>query len=359
GSLTFTPLDWSTPKVVTVTGVDNLVTNGTTAFTINNTFATTDPIYADFVGTRSLQGVRLDNEGQLFLPSGDCIYGIGMPPIGIDGQARIEDVDATNYNGATLSVALTANGEAVDKLEIRNAGTSAGQIGVSGSDVTYGGTTIGTFTGGLNLTTLVVSLNANSTPAAMQQLLRSITFVTVTNNPSQVTRGVLFTLNDGLGGTAVAGKSIRVGTVRQTQYQEGGDYGYGVFNGVADIALSQVGNATPWPEGRTRAPQEGLLLDWPDAGTPNESQVLLRVDNFIGTNYWQVPSNAVVVSAELLVQINNTGDGGRLYRMLMPFDSTNDTWNSWGEGVQADGIEARSVYESQLGVEDGSGASGV
>jgi hypothetical protein len=358
-NLTFTPLDWSTPKVVTVTGVDNLVTNGTTPFTINNVIATTDPFYVDFAGTRGLQGVRIDNEGQLILPSGDCIYGVGMPAIGIDGQARLDDIDATTYNTGTLSIALTANGNASDKLEIRNTGTGTGQIGVSGSDVTYEGNTIGTFSGGLNLTTLTVSFNANSTRPAVQQLVRNITFVTATNDPSLATRSVVFTLNDGLGGTAISGKSIRVGAVRLTQYQEGGDYGYGLFSGVADIALSEVGNATPWPAGRTPAPQQGLWLDWPDAGSPNQSQVLMRFDNFIGTNYWQVPSGAVVVSAELLLSINDAGDGGRLFRMLMPFNEQTNTWDYWGAGIQADDTEARSVYESQFGVEDGSGATTV
>src|SRR6185312_16776850 len=121
----------------------------------------------------------------------------------------------------------------------------------------------------------------------------------------------------------------------------------------ADIALSQVGSDIPWPIGRNAT--EGLLMDWPDGGTPNESQVLLRFDDFVGTNYWQVPSNAIIVSAELLLHINNTGDGGRFYRMMVPWDATNATWDSVGGGLLLDDINVRAVYESQLGVGDGSG----
>jgi len=356
-TLTFTPLDWSTPKVVTLSGVDNLVTNASVFFNITNNVTSTDPLYVNFIGPKVFPAVLLDNESQVVLPSGDCIYGVGMPDIGIDGQAQIVDADATTYNNGSITFSLTANGTPTDRLQIRSDGAGTNQIAVDGN--TYEGNPIGTFTGGLNLTPLSVSLNENSTLPAVQQLIRSVTFGTVTNGASLATRTLLVFLDDGLGASASSVKSIRVGALRQLQYQEGGDYGYGPYTGANDIALSQVGNTTAYPQGRTRAPTEGLLIDWPDGGTPNESQVLLRFDDFVGTNSWQVPSNAIIVSAELLVRVNNTGDGGRLFRMLMPWDATNDTWDSVGGGIQPDGVRARTIYESQLGVEDGSGATGV
>lgn len=357
-TLTFTPSDWSTPKVVTVVGVDNLVTNGTTPFFITNTVASTDPLYTEFAGAKVIPGARLDNEAQVILPSGDCIYGLGMPAIGLDGQARIEDVDAVNYNGGTLTVAFTANGSTDDRLEIRNAGTGVGQIGVSGGNISYEGTVIGTFTGGLSLTPLTVSFNENATLGAVQKLLRAVTFGTITNGASLATRTVTVTLNDGAVSVGAL-KNIRVGALRQLQFQEGADYGYGEYFGAGDLGLYEIAPSEAWPAGRTPAPQEGLLIDWPSGGTADEAQVLLRFDEFVGTNYWQIPSNAVVVSAELLVNVNNTGDGGRFFRMLVPWDATNDTWATLGEGVANDDIEARSIYESQLGVEDGSGATGI
>jgi hypothetical protein len=362
-TLTFTPLDWSTPKVITLTGVDNLVTNANVSLSITHNGFTTDPQYSQLVTNISLPALVIDNESKLTLPSGDCVYGINMPAIGIDGQASLEDADALSYNNGSVTVALTANGQANDRLEIRNTGTGIGQIGVSGTDVTYEGIAIGSFSGGLNLNPLVISLNANSTVAGVQQLIRSVTFGTITNGASFLTRTASVTLNDGLGGTVADVKNIRVGALRLTQYQEGGDYGYGYFFGVADIALSQVGHARAWPAGRTPAPQEGLLIDWPDGGTPNESQVLLRFDDFVGTNYWQIPSNAVVVSAELLIKVNNPGNGGTLHRMLIPWDATNDTWDSFGGGftggVFADDVEARSEYDSQIAVQSGQGGTGT
>ncbi|MGC3960006.1 MAG: hypothetical protein QM813_19385 [Verrucomicrobiota bacterium] len=358
GTLTFTPLNWNVPQVITLTGIDNLVTNASTNFVVNHQPASTDPIYSQLVSVIPVSCVLLDNEAQFALPSGDCIYGLGMPAIGIDGAATIADIDAVSYNNGSITVALVANAQAEDHLEIRNEGTGSEQIGTNGNNVTYEGNIIGSFTGGGGATPLVISLNANSTALAAQQLIRAITFRTATN-ASLVTRTANVTLNDGLGFSGTASKAIRVGALRLTEYQEGGDHGYGKYFGAADLALSEVGFDQPWPAGRTLAPQEGLLIDWPDSGTPNESQVLLRFDDFIGTNYWQVPSNAIVVSAELLIYVNNTGDGGRFFRMLIPWDGTNDTWSLLGNGIQADDVEARSVYEAQLGVEDGSGATGI
>ena len=50
-------------------------------------------------------------------------------------------------------------------------GTGAGQIGVSGSNVGYGGTTIGTFTGGSGGVNLVVTLNTNADTTATSALI--------------------------------------------------------------------------------------------------------------------------------------------------------------------------------------------
>ncbi|HEU5124026.1 MAG TPA: DNRLRE domain-containing protein [Verrucomicrobiae bacterium] len=357
-TLTFTPQNWNTPQNITLTGVDNLVTNANANLNLKHQPVTTDPIYSQLVSAITLPAIVIDNEAKLTLPSGDCIYGLGMPPIGIDGQATVEDADAISYANGSVTVEFTANGQANDHLEIRNTGDGIDEISADSTEVSYEGNVIGSFTGGSEGTPLIISLNAIATLPAVQQLIRSITFYPGTND-ALITRSVQVSLDDGLGVIVNAAKQIRVGVLRLTQYQEGGDYGYGKFFGAADIALSQVGNSEPWPMGRTPAPQEGLLIDWPDGGTPNESQVLLRFDDFIGTNYWQVPTGAVVVSAELLLRVNNTGDGGTLHRMFIPWDATNDTWSSLGDGIQQDDIESRYEYESQVGVEDGSGSTGT
>ena len=118
----------------------------------------------------------------------------------IAGAMTVGDVDSADFSGGSLTVALAANGTAADQLAVRNEGTGAGQIGVSGAAITFGGAAIGSFTGGTNGTDLVVTFNsAAATPAAVQALARSITFANTSDNPSTLARTVSFTLVDGDG----------------------------------------------------------------------------------------------------------------------------------------------------------------
>src|ERR1022692_1915274 len=313
-SITFTPGDWNVPKTVLLTGVDNFILDGNFSYTIQSSVSSSDAGYGALT-IPNINATTIDNEASFILPDGGCIYGLGMAAIIIDGRAVLTDLDTLTYNGGSLTLTLATNATTDDRLEIRSAGSGAGQIGASGSNVSYEGNSIGSFTGGNGTAPLVVSLNVNAAVPAVQQLIRSITFRTATNVSSLATRTLVATLNDGLGGSSSASKAIRVGLLRLTQFQEGAEHGYGTYSGTADIALSETDPSTPWPIGRNAT--EGLLVDWPDIGTPDTSQVLIRFDNFVGTNSWQIPTGAVMVSAELLVNVNNPGNGGTLNRMLI------------------------------------------
>ncbi|RNL63296.1 right-handed parallel beta-helix repeat-containing protein, partial [Nocardioides marmoriginsengisoli] len=132
----------------------------------------------------------------------------------ITATGTVTDADSADFATGTLTVDYTANGAAEDRLAVRNQGTGAGQIGVSGANVSYAGTTIGTFTGGTGTTGLVITLNASATPAAAQALVRNITYANVSNTPSTLTRTVRFVLTDGDGGTsAPATRTITVAAV--------------------------------------------------------------------------------------------------------------------------------------------------
>jgi VCBS repeat-containing protein len=139
--------------------------------------------------------------------SGDSLAyseGAGAVVIEQGANALVADVDSTNFDTGTLTVSIPAGGDsAEDVLSIRNQGTGAGQIGVSGSTVTYGGITIGTFTGGSSGSNLVITLNSSATPTAVTALVRNITYQnTDTNAPTTGARTVRFVLTDGDGGTS-------------------------------------------------------------------------------------------------------------------------------------------------------------
>ena len=127
-----------------------------------------------------------------------------MAPVIIEPAALVSDPDSLNFNTGTLTVGITANGTAFDKLSIRNQGSNIGQIAVSGgTNILYGGILIGTASGGSGTTSpLLITFNANANSAAVRALIRNITFETAGAVPSLLTRTINFILRDGQGGTS-------------------------------------------------------------------------------------------------------------------------------------------------------------
>ena len=116
----------------------------------------------------------------------------------------VTDPDSSDFDTGTLTVSFQAGSDSgEDVLAIQNQGTGTGQIGVSGSDVSYEGVTIGTFTGGTGGTDLVITLNASADAAAVSALTQNITYEnTGTDNPTAGARTVRYVLTDGDGGTS-------------------------------------------------------------------------------------------------------------------------------------------------------------
>lgn len=134
----------------------------------------------------------------------------GQPPAVISGIASVTDADSPNFSGGTLTVSLTNNARPGDILGIRNQGTGAGQISISGNTVNYRATAagpitpIGTSVGGANGQPLVITFNANATPATVSALLKNLTFVNTTDDPTNAQRTVQVQMTDGAGGVSTA-----------------------------------------------------------------------------------------------------------------------------------------------------------
>jgi len=93
----------------------------------------------------------------------------------------------TNFNGGTLTVTGLLP---EDTVAIRNQGTSFSQIGISGSNVTFGPvvlgggvTVIGSFAGG-DGSTLTVTFNANAFTAAIEALIENLTYANSSDTPT-------------------------------------------------------------------------------------------------------------------------------------------------------------------------------
>ncbi|MDQ7250100.1 beta strand repeat-containing protein [Dongia sedimenti] len=143
---------------------------------------------------------------------GTLNYTENEAPKAIDSSVTVSDVDSANFNGGSLKVSFTANGTATDQLSVLNEGNGAGQIGVSGSDISYGGVVIGTVSGGANGTDLIITFNSDTaTPAAIAALIQHIAYANSSDDPSTADRTVAFTLVDG-DGTALGGTDTAIAT---------------------------------------------------------------------------------------------------------------------------------------------------
>src|SRR5215208_1042367 len=99
-----------------------------------------------------------------------------------------------------------------------------------------------------------------------------------------------------------------------------------------------------------------LNADTPTVRFPNNAVVLvdslsprahglLRFDSIFGAGPGQVPANAVISSATLTLRTSNNGDPIYAFRMLVPWDETNN-WNEFatsGPGLIADGVEMNAT----------------
>jgi hypothetical protein len=210
----------------TLTGLSASVTpgggTGTTFTVVVNGMSASGTVVAkvkvnaatDAAGNQSAASTSTDNTvtfsvnnnqaPAISLSTASATYNEGDPATVLDGGATVTDADSPDFDTGTLTVDYTANGNADDRLEIRNQGDGAGQIGVSGTNVSFGGIKIGTFSGGVGTTPLVVTLNASATPAAVEALVRNITFRNVSDAPSTNARSVRFRVSDGDGGTSNA-----------------------------------------------------------------------------------------------------------------------------------------------------------
>ncbi|MFC5768639.1 PKD domain-containing protein, partial [Thauera sinica] len=184
-------------------------------------------VYADY-GTSAGGGNGYDIRQQIFGDAADFVRNSAAPLIDdvrtlltltsdaasplyagnaqiIDGDVAVMDVDSADFAGGQLAVQLLNGASAGEALAIRHQGNGAGQIGVAGNTVSYGGTVIGTFSGGgSGAATLLVSLNANAGAAAVRALIENVSYQNSTPPTGTTDRYLAFRLFDGDGGVSDA-----------------------------------------------------------------------------------------------------------------------------------------------------------
>lgn len=139
-------------------------------------------------------------------PPGAPVIGLPDPALGYDFAslprvlspgATLTDSNSLTFASGQLKIEFAAGNTANDRLGIRHQGTGAGQIGVAADAVTFGGVPIGTLTGGgTGSAPLIVTFNAAATPAAVQAVMRNVTYANVGVAPETAPRYVRFTVTD-------------------------------------------------------------------------------------------------------------------------------------------------------------------
>jgi len=122
----------------------------------------------------------------------------------LDSSAGVTDQDSPHFGGGYLRVEFTEGGLSEDRLAIRNEPAGSTNITLTAEGrIQYGGVEIGTYAGGTNgVDPLNVALNASASVAAVERLVRNLTYENVSENPSGEPRTVQLSLNDGDGQTS-------------------------------------------------------------------------------------------------------------------------------------------------------------
>ena len=105
----------------------------------------------------------------------------------IDASVDFDDNGSPGFGGGSVVVTYAFGGATSrEQLGVSNTGTDALEIGVSGSDITFGGTLVGTIdvtSNGINGAGLTINLNGSADAAAIEALIESLTYQNLSDVP--------------------------------------------------------------------------------------------------------------------------------------------------------------------------------
>ena len=152
--------------------------------------------------TRAVSVIPQDQAPQIASFDTPVLYGVSSPAVILDSDVVISDVDSVNFDGGTLTIQILTNPQSNDRLEIQSQAPGGAGIRVSGTSILFGNVVIGSFSGGIGTSALVIALNPNANSNTTQELLRMITYRNLSPTPSLLPRTVRVTLTDGDGATS-------------------------------------------------------------------------------------------------------------------------------------------------------------
>jgi Cadherin-like/Bacterial Ig domain len=167
-------------------------------FTVVNSEGNTLPLTTFAI---TITGAAAGTIPAVTLPAGPVTWVQGGGAVLLDTAATVADPGG-NLAGGTLTASLIQGGTSDDVLGVRHSGNGVGQIGVAGAVVSYEGVQIGTLSGGGSGNPLGISLSGPALPAAVEALVRNLTFGNVALAPTATTRRIQLLLSNGGGGVS-------------------------------------------------------------------------------------------------------------------------------------------------------------
>ena len=111
---------------------------------------------------------------------------VAHPGVIIDTAISFVDIDGQFAGGRLTVTGLLAE----DRISVLDQGDGAGQLGVSGATLSYGGVAIGTIAGGVG-NAFTINFNAASTNAAVEAVVEHLTYSNVSDTPTAARQLVL------------------------------------------------------------------------------------------------------------------------------------------------------------------------
>ncbi|MDX1962897.1 MAG: DNRLRE domain-containing protein [Pirellulales bacterium] len=125
--------------------------------------------------------------------------------------------------------------------------------------------------------------------------------------------------------------------------------GVGGYQGTQDTWIQQ--NV---PAAFTAGTQTTTIFsDFTEPNANANHQLLIRFDNIFGNGPNQIPYGSTINGASMMLRSfgsNAAGDGGTFHRMKIDWNQLTATYNSLGGGVNIDGVEAETAFNTQAGV---------
>ncbi|MDD5723176.1 MAG: choice-of-anchor D domain-containing protein, partial [Syntrophales bacterium] len=267
-------------------------------------------------------------------------------------SASVTDADSGDFNGGNVTLTISAGQDAAeDVLSLDTSGTVSLAGTTAGSNVSVGGTVIGTL--GNNIAAgndLVVNFNGNATPARVTTLIQAPTYEnTDAGTPTTGARTTDVTVNDGDGGTsATASVTVTVfgindeptltATGSNPTFTEGGTAaalysGASASTGEPGQTLEQLAlTVTNVNDGSS----EILSIDSSDVALTNGNSIVTATNGFtaslsvIGTTATVTLSGASVSGASMQTLVNgityrNTSDDANTSNRVVTLTSLKDS----------------------------------